>query len=109
MRSYQTNGWLLQWRTLTAKPLFLKIAKVEMHLANLLKQKEDAEAELRSLREALVISENQNNTRPNLSSAPPDNISQSYRQQKKWPSLTVSFDAETMCIPSYGRIPKQAG
>lgn len=34
----------------------LKIAKVEKHLANLLKQKDDAEAELRSLREELAIS-----------------------------------------------------
>jgi hypothetical protein len=52
----------------------LKIANVEKHLANLLKQKEDAEAKLKSLREKLAISEHQNNIRPSLSTSPPDHI-----------------------------------
>jgi superfamily II DNA or RNA helicase len=61
----------------------LNIAKVEKHLANLLKQKEDAEAELRSLREELAISENQNNIRSSFSSSPPDNIAHSLSPAEK--------------------------
>ena len=61
----------------------LKIAKVEKHLANLLKQKEDAEAVLRSLREELAISEHQNNIRLNRSPSPPDNIAHSRSPAEK--------------------------